>query len=119
LPLKNFSEPGRNDIYDCVFPAPEKWIRGFMDAQFVITDSFHGTVFSILFNKPFISIANKVRGLTRFTSLLKLFHLEDRLIFSSEDFVPENLKEIDWDRTNAILNQEKEKSMQFLKKNLN
>lgn len=119
MPLKNFSEPGRKDIYDCVFPAPEKWIRGFIDAQFVITDSFHGTVFSILFNKPFISIANKGRGLTRFTSLLKLFHLEDRLIFSSEDFVPENLKEIDWDKTNAILNQEKEKSIQFLKKNLN
>jgi hypothetical protein len=116
LPLKNFSETGRKDIYDCVFPAPEKWIRGFMDAQFVVTDSFHGTVFSILFNKPFIAIANKGRGLTRFTSLLKLFRLENRLIFSSEDFIPENLNEIDWDKTNAILNQEKEKSIQFLKK---
>jgi len=119
MPLKNFSEPGRKDIYDCVFPAPKKWIRGFMDAQFVVTDSFHGTVFAILFNKPFIAIANKGRGLTRFTSLLKLFHLEDRLFFSSEDFVPDNLKEIDWDKTNAILNQEKEKSIQFLKKSLN
>jgi len=69
-----------------------------MDAQFVVTDSFHGTVFSILFNKPFIAIANKERGLTRFTSLLKLFHLEDRLFFSSEDFVPENLKEINWNQ---------------------
>jgi polysaccharide pyruvyl transferase WcaK-like protein len=119
LPLKKFSEPGRIDIHDYVFPAPEKWIRGFMDAQFVVTDSFHGTVFSILFNKPFISIANKGRGLTRFTSLLKLFHLEGRLIFSSEDFIPDNLKEVDWDKTNAILNQEKEKSIQFLKKSLN
>ena len=92
MPLKNFSEPGKKDIYDYVFPAPEKWIIRFMDAQFVVTDSFHGILFYILFNKLFISIANKGRGLTRFTSLLKLFHLEDRLIFSFEGFVPENLK---------------------------
>jgi len=114
MPRRGFSEPGRKDIQDCVLPSVEEWIRGFMDAQFVITDSFHGTVFSILFNKPFISIANKNRGLTRFTSLLKLFQLEDRLIFSSNNFIPDRLKEIDWDKLNAILKVEKDKSIYFL-----
>ncbi len=118
MPQRSFNEPDRVDIQDCVFPYVEEWIRGFIDAKYVITDSFHGTVFSILFNKPFISIANKNRGITRFTSLLKLFHLEDRLIFSSKDFNKESLKEIDWERTNAILIHEKEKSMQFLSYNL-
>jgi len=73
-----------------------------MDAKFVVTDSFHGTVFSLMFNKPFISIVNKGRGLTRFTSLLKLFKLDERLIYSYEDLLTENIKEIDWDRTNVF-----------------
>lgn len=48
MPKRSFSEPGRKDINDCVFPPVEEWIRGFIDAEFVITDSFHGTVFSII-----------------------------------------------------------------------
>lgn len=67
-------------IDNCTFPPVTSWIRGFMDADFVVTDSFHGTVFSIIFNKPFISIGNKNRGLDRFASLLETFHLEGHLI---------------------------------------
>lgn len=44
-----------------------------MDARYVITDSFHGTVFSILFEKPCIVIQNSSRGNDRFQSLLKMF----------------------------------------------
>ena len=47
------------DITKCVYPSVCKWLAGFRDASFVITDSFHGTVFSIIFNKPFICIANR------------------------------------------------------------
>lgn len=118
MPKRSFSEPGRKDINDCVFPPVEEWIRGFIDTEFVITDSFHGTVFSIIFNKPFISIANKSRGLTRFESLLKLFQLEDRLIFSYKDLNLNGFKEIDWKKVNAILKREREKSKLFLEKYL-
>jgi polysaccharide pyruvyl transferase WcaK-like protein len=116
MPKRSFSEPGRKDINDCVFPPVEEWIKGFIDAEFVITDSFHGTVFSILFNKPFIAIANKSRGLTRFESLLKLFQLEDRLVFPTDNFNIDNLNEINWEKTNAILVREKKRSMEFIKK---
>ena len=61
-------------------PPVEQWIRGFYDAEFVVTDSFHACVFSILFNKPFIAISNKGRGESRFQSLLKLFDLDNRII---------------------------------------
>jgi len=115
---RSFAEFGKRSLDDCVFPPVEEWIRGFMDARFVITDSFHGTVFAILFNKPFLSLANKSRGLSRFTSLLKLFHLEDRLVFSFDDLELNNLKEIQWESVNSILKDEKEKSFQFLKMNL-
>lgn len=71
--------------YDDVFPPVTQWLRGFLDASFVVTDSFHGVIFSIIFNKQFIAIGNKSRGLARFLSILKLFNLENRLIFSHND----------------------------------
>ena len=55
------------------------WLRNIRDAQYVITDSFHGTVFSILFHKQFISINNKKRGSARFESLLSSLGLLYRL----------------------------------------
>src|SRR5690606_1174645 len=58
----------------------ENWLAHFYYADFVVTDSFHGMVFSIIFNKPFLVFGNKERGLTRFSSLLKLLDLEERLI---------------------------------------
>lgn len=65
---------------DFIQPSVEKWLRAFMDARFVITDSFHACVFSILFHKPFIVMGNEYRGNTRFDSLLNMFGLTDRLV---------------------------------------
>ena len=48
----------------------EEWISVFRDASFIVTDSFHGTVFSIIFEKPFYCIANSERGNARFIDLL-------------------------------------------------
>lgn len=67
-------------------PPVEQWLRGFCDAEFVVTDSFHACVFSILFNKPFVVIGNTERGLARFNSLLSLFGLEDRLITNMAEY---------------------------------
>ena len=66
---------------DGIYPPVTQWLRGFMDAKYVVTDSFHGVAFSIIFNKPFIAIGNQDRGLARFTSILKMFDLESRLVF--------------------------------------
>lgn len=50
-----------------------EWLALFRDASFVVTDSFHGTVFSIIFGKEFKCLYNKTRGSARFESLLKLY----------------------------------------------
>lgn len=77
------------------------WLRSFIDAKFVVTDSFHGCVFSIIFNKPFYVIANKERGMARFNSLLKLFNLESRMIDVAG--TPNiTCEAIDWDNVNRI-----------------
>ena len=70
-------------------PTVEEWLKGFHDAEFVFTDSFHGCVFSIIFNKPFIAFGNEGRGMARFDSLLKMFGLEELLITSVDQFTPE------------------------------
>ena len=72
LPNEYRSLPPRADLSMVVMPPVEQWLRSFMDAKYVITDSFHGTVFSILFEKPCIVIQNASRGNDRFQSLLKM-----------------------------------------------
>ena len=73
-------------IAERIQPRLQKWLRGFYDAEFVVTDSFHACVFSILFGKPFIVIGNVERGLSRFDSLLALFGLEKNLISNIEHY---------------------------------
>ena len=97
----------------------EKWLLAFYDAEFVITDSFHACVFSIIFNKPFIVYGNKERGFARFESLLKLFGLEERLVCSPNEIDKVLKTPIDRERVNSIHKQMKEKSLSFLTKNLN
>lgn len=53
-----------------------EWLAMFRDASYIVTDSFHGTAFSILFEKEFKCIYNEARGATRFESLLTLYNSE-------------------------------------------
>lgn len=95
----------------------EQWLRSFDDAEFVLTDSFHGCVFSIIFRKQFLAIGNKERGLSRFHSLLTLFSLQDRLILSPDEY-KSNLSSIDYDQVQARLQSFQTQSLSFLKANL-
>lgn len=96
-------------------PAVETWLRGFHDAKFVVTDSFHACVFSIIFNKPFIAIGNPGRGMTRFSSLLNRFGLQSRLISDSAKTNFEMPSDIDWDKVNTVLEESRKVSLQYLK----
>lgn len=107
----------KENIDECVFPAVECWLRAFIDAEFVICDSFHGAVFSIIFNKPFAIIGNKKRGMSRFDSLVKFFSLEDRLIYNTVD-IDILRKNIDWKSVNEKRNAMKALSINFIINNL-
>lgn len=94
----------------------ETWLQAFRDAKFIVTDSFHACVFSIIFNKPFVVVGNEKRGLSRFYSLLKDFGLEDRLItFPLNESIHVqkvgNLKD--------IISKKRKASIKFLEDNLN
>ncbi len=105
------------DIHNKRFrPSVTKWIRGFMDAEMVVTDSFHGTVFSIIFNKPFWVFGNERRGMSRFESLLDIFDLKQRLIKGSK-YTNFN-QPINWADVNKKLSEMRKTSMMFLLKAL-
>lgn len=92
-----------------------QWLRCFKEADLIVTDSFHGTVFSILFHRQFIVVTNKTRGISRIENLLKSFDLEDRLIDNigtiSNDLV---LKSPNWEIIDKKLSQERAKFYEFI-----
>jgi len=92
-----------------------QWLQCFSEAKFILTDSFHGSIFSILFKKPFLSIGNNERGMARFHSLLKMVGLENRLFLIGDD-LPENVlqENIDWEKVHAILENKREEAISFL-----
>ena len=92
----------------------DKWIRGFMDAKLVVTDSFHACVFSIIFNKPFIVIGNEGRGLARFETLLSTFNLSDRFVTNANQLSSKSIV-LDYTEVNEILEKERKESLSFLK----
>lgn len=117
---KSSYQKERKSLKDQLYPPVETWVKSFDDADFIITDSFHGTVFSIIFNKPFITIINRSRGESRFYSLLKPLGLAHRIVEKSQDLTPQLLDEyIDYNAVNKHIEIEKQKSLFFLLKALN
>ena len=93
----------------------ELWLSYFRDAAYVITDSFHGTAFSINFKKDFYVYTNEERGNSRFDSLLELFDLKNRII--DNDII--KMEKIDWEIVEQKLALERSKSIDYIKGNMN
>jgi polysaccharide pyruvyl transferase WcaK-like protein len=118
LGLPQFSnQHNKHTVNNEKIPSIESWIKGFADADFVVTDSFHGTVFSIIFNKPFISLVNVSRGASRFESILGEFDLMQRLASDFDQQYIEALIEeaIAYDGVNQKLDALRSHSKEVLK----
>lgn len=109
-----------NKLEDYKMPAIQDWLASFANAEFILTDSFHGTVLSIIFEKPFITIVNKERGASRFESFLSLLGLSHRMIDNLSDFDESLLvNDIDYNSIKHKIEDLREVSIGFLKTNLN
>lgn len=106
------------NIKNRIQPPVEAWLRGFYDAKFVFTDSFHACAFSLIFNKPFFVYGNKERGMSRFESLLSSFDLDNRLIGSFGEITANINDEINWETINGIMSKKRTESLGFLEKSL-
>jgi len=93
---------------------PKEFIGLIEGADFILTTSFHGTAFSLLFNKNFFSALPSTRS-TRIQSLISMLNLNRRVIRNNDKFkVEELLGPLDYTIINEILESEIEKSKQFL-----
>lgn len=93
---------------------PIKWLELFNKAKLVITDSFHGMMFSIVFNKPFYAYAPNRSNVARVRDVLKKLGLEDRKLTDITN-VNDAVWKMDYTNVNEILKNEREKSLEYLK----
>lgn len=98
------------------FNSVPDWLNIIRNSKFVVTDSFHCTVFSILFNRNFAVLLDEKRGNSRLQSLLTEFGLESRMFASKDEFLSSKVLNIDVDYSNVnkILKNRREFSLSFL-----
>lgn len=108
----------RNEIKPCYTFDPGEFLSCVENAEMVITNSFHGTVFSVLYGKPFISMLHSDTG-SRTVNLLETLGLEEHLLFEpSAEECMKKMKPCDKKRTGELILKNREKSLAFLKKSL-
>lgn len=105
---KPYISPHHIAIYDA---GPEDFVSLFNAAEYVVTDSFHGTVFSLLFHKKFISLANQKRG-GRITGLLESVGMRHRCTDRFDRDVV--LEEIDWNAVECNIENMRKHSVRYL-----
>lgn len=103
---KNFSSAGPREFLSLIY-----------NCDVFVSNSFHGTAFSIIFNKPvFVFNRNRHKVNSRMESLTKMFDISDCIIpegFNTEEYIR---MKFDFEKINSILKRELENSKNFLNK---
>lgn len=95
----------------------EDWLNYFSNAQYVVTDSFHGFCYCLIFHRPMSVFANKFRGLARFETICELTGLQNRLVYSLEELISRDLtsKQIDFNSIDDQLQPMRQFSIEWLR----
>lgn len=94
---------------------PSEFIGFFQNADYVVTNSFHGTVFSVLMEKQFLAFSHSDKN-ARLENLLGKLGLKPRLIeYGRTPEREELLQDIDWERVGRLIKKERAASMEFIK----
>ena len=101
-------------------PGVPRWVRSFHDAAFVVTDSFHGLAFALIFNKPFIVIPANPERFCRLHELLVALRLEDRIFDSYGEVLKSRRwrEPVPYQEVNRLLACKRQESMDFLNRSL-
>lgn len=115
LPVKMIGQLDWSTSTDSI----ERWLGALSGADYVVTNSFHGTVFSILFERNFYTLVNSARGASRFETLLGTLGLQDRLV---DGKTPEaslsSVKTIDYKEINKAIDSLRQQGLSYLKTQL-
>lgn len=101
--------------------SPENWIGAYKNANLIFTNTFHGTVFAMLFHKQFIVFPQSGKSAQqneRIYSLLSVFGMESRLCSSVEEVKHKLYCPIDWEKFEKIKAEKVKVSKEFLINNL-
>lgn len=90
---------------------PFEFLSYIKNAEIIITETFHGTIFSILYNKNFVAYVN---GKPKLKDLLEKFDLLDRDVSINHNLIQLLHNKIDYYKVNRILNKERIKSINWL-----
>ena len=99
---------------------PREFLGWFAQAAFVLTDSFHGTIFSVNFEKPFYTFAytgsGKAKVSSRLDSILEILGLRERMLTQPENGLADepSYPEIDYDKVGSVLERERNQSLSWL-----
>ena len=99
-------------------PSVSSWLRAISKARFVVTDSYHGMLFSIIFRRQFAIIPAHKKRFVRIGEFLESLGLEKRVCWDCEDLYKNDWDSmtIDFDYIFAnIIKSRREESMAFLK----
>lgn len=110
---------GKDVIYK--YATVEEWLGYIHEAEFVVTSSFHGVVFCLLFHKPFafrpVSGVGE-KGNNRITDLLERLNLEYLILTKACQYEEIMNCSFDWDLIDERIDEFRRKSICFLKKNI-
>lgn len=131
--IKEFAKKNKLKIYaiggaqncadkfiDC---SPFEVLAYFRNAEIIVTDTFHGSIFSIINKKKFVtlvrkSIGNNYGNEEKLTDLLSRLNLEDRIVYDISDLEKIDNRDIDYSDTDKILEEERVKAKNYLKKSI-
>lgn len=95
----------------------EQWLLSIKNCELLITDSFHGMCFAIIFNKPFIAISNGINSNTRFESLLEMLDIENKCINDIKEISKTDcIFNPNYEKVNKLIDIESKKGFVFLEK---
>lgn len=118
LPIRSIGSVRTPSGYNSSYPeSVENWIKRIAGASLVLTDSFHGTVLSILYHRPFIVYTAKPKRMTRIMSLLTQLGLSDRILTKENtllDFKYLVSSPIDWQQVDEKLLKLRSRSLELL-----
>ena len=107
-----------------IYDSPLNILQYFKHAKFVVTDTFHGTIFSVINNRPFVTLVRKsVNGSygnqEKLEDLLNKLELKNRCTFDGEDIVRILESPISYDVTNQIIRCERQRTKDYLTEVIN
>lgn len=97
--------------------SPFRALDYFSNAKFIVTDTFHGTIFSVINHKNFVSIIRRTNR-NKMQALLEQLGLTGRILNNIDELESKFNEDIDYKKVDAIISAQRERTYEYLRKQL-